>query len=1069
MYRKIALVVALVAMCGTVLTSASDIVDLGPQITAVEMGQNDRGDQVIQVTVSEVRLDAVEIDGQQWAVPRVPEGSNLMERSLPSLPFLESLYLLGRTDGIELRLTGVETTEIDLGALDFSGVAPSKGHFDRSIDPDSVPWTFDPDVYSGGKPFPSGVVWVDAPTIAGPWRSQSFRIPVATWDATTNILTVVEQATFAVIPVAEASNPRLGPDRAPTTLFGSMAGAVNASVRNTRSTDPGRLLILAYDDFIDEVQPLADWETLVGYPTLLTPLSTVASTPTATQIMAYIQGLYDSPEGLASIILVGDYAQIPNFQGDNENADCDPCYTKLEGNDNLPDASISRISAQNGADVTIQVDKILHYEQQPDTGGAATWYDHAFGIAGDDSGGSPSYYDWERMDFLRDVLIDPEYTFTEFDQLYHSPSKAQVTASIENGTSVGFYIGHGSDTSWVTSGYSVNDVHGLVNGEMLPVIWSVACVNGNFRYNNECFAESWLRQEGGGAVLFEGATTNESWVPPCDAQRGFVDAIRLETDFTVGAQHIAGKIECMTTNGSNDSSEGNKFMEQSHLFGSSVLWPRTVEPMAIETPENFSVGGGVASLTVEVADGPLTKAGAAIVNFYTTDGNTITSVGSGLIDATGTVQAAVSAEPTHCHIHGHNLIPQSFELAAQNDGRVNLDSAVYSCSSTAAIRVADANAGSSAGSIDTLNVDVSAGGAPISVVLTESGADTGFYDGTVVLGTDLMVGDGDTLTVTYQDAETGSGPQTKTATATIDCVPPGIGAIQTSADHESLTISFFTDEPGTTLIRWGTTTPPTTLVADGALVDGAHTVTIEGLAPCARIFFEVGSTDAVGNTTLDTNGGAFYSADTLGWSVYFEETMDADPMWTIDNGSSINGWEFGAPQGLGGANYGQPDPASGSTGDNVYGVNLDGDYDNNLGDNQLKLTTPAIDLSEATAVQLSYRQWLNVESPTYDHARVQVSIDGGGSWTTVWENDGEVTESAWSEQTIDLTSIAVGQSDVRIRWTQGSTDSGWQYAGWNIDDVRLEGSAPCAGIGSLFVDGFESGSCGEWSMEIGGQ
>ena len=229
-----------------------------------------------------------------------------------------------------------------------------------------------------------------------------------------------------------------------------------------------------------------------------------------------------------------------------------------------------------------------------------------------------------------------------------------------------------------------------------------------------------------------------------------------------------------------------------------------------------------------------------------------------------------------------------------------MDGTVYSCSSTAAIRVADANVpGSTAGVIDTLNVDVSAGGPPISVVLTESGADTGFYDGTVVLGTDLMVADGDTLTVTYDDADTGAGPETKTATATIDCAPPGIGSIHSSADHESLTISFVTDEPGTTLIRWGTTTPPTNFLTDDALIDGTHTVTIEGLDPCARIYFEVGSTDAVGNTTLDTNGGAFYAADTLGWAVYFEETMDADPMWSIDNGSNGNGWEFGIPQGAG--------------------------------------------------------------------------------------------------------------------------------------------------------------------------
>ena len=46
--------------------------------------------------------------------------------------------------------------------------------------------------------------------------------------------------------------------------------------------------------------------------------------------------------------------------------------------------------------MTVQVDKILHYEQQPDTGAAGEWYDRVFGVASNDSGGSPSYHDWER-------------------------------------------------------------------------------------------------------------------------------------------------------------------------------------------------------------------------------------------------------------------------------------------------------------------------------------------------------------------------------------------------------------------------------------------------------------------------------------------------------------------------------------------------------------------------------------------------------------------------------------------------------------------------------------------------
>ena len=144
-------------------------------------------------------------------------------------------------------------------------------------------------------------------------------------------------------------------------------------------------------------------------------------------------------------------------------------------------------------------------------------------------------------------------------------------------------------------------------------------------------------------------------------------------------------------------------------------------------------------------------------------------------------------------------------------------------------------------------------------------------------------------------------------------------------------------------------------------------------------------------------------------------------------------------------------------------MNLNGDIPPNLNENELKLTTPVIDLSDATSVQVRFQRWLGVERDTYDNARIRLSVDGGSTWQTVWENGGDtIDENAWSEQVIDLPAAA-GQSDVQIRWTYGSTDGSWNYSGWNIDDVIVEGSIPCAASGMIFVDDFEDGTAGSWS------
>jgi lysyl endopeptidase len=162
--------------------------------------------------------------------------------------------------------------------------------------------------------------------------------------------------------------------------------------------------------------------------------------------------------------------------------------------------------------------------------------------------------------------------------------------------------------------------------------------------------------------------------------------------------------------------------------------------------------------------------------------------------------------------------------------------------------------------------------------------------------------------------------------------------------------------------------------------------------------------------------------------------MSSDPDWDMQGQ-----WAFGVPTGGGGNDHGGSDPTSGATGSNVIGYNLNGDYTNDM--SETHLTTLAIDCSELSAVSVKFQRYLNVEQPSYDHAYVKVSTDGS-SFTTVWENTAEITDSSWSLQEIDLSSIADGASTLYVRWTMGTTDSSWLYSGWNIDDVEIWGLSP---------------------------
>ena len=227
--------------------------------------------------------------------------------------------------------------------------------------------------------------------------------------------------------------------------------------------------------------------------------------------------------------------------------------------------------------------------------------------------------------------------------------------------------------------------------------------------------------------------------------------------------------------------------------------------------------------------------------------------------------------------------------------------------------------------------------------------------------------------------------------------------------------------------------------------------------------------DALGNASSDTNGGAFYGVDTAGWGTFFSESFDSDPGWTIDNGGfPTTGWAYGVPTGQGQDGYGGPDPDGRVHRDRTSMASTSQGTSPPMPRTTRSSSPHRCSISSAaTSVQLRFQRWLGVERDTYDHARIRLSTDAGASWQTVWENDGTtIDDTAWVEQVVELPT-AVGHDRVQIRWTYGSTDGSWNYCGWNIDDVVVEGARPCEETSMVFTDGFETGDCWMWQLAFG--
>ncbi len=115
-----------------------------------------------------------------------------------------------------------------------------------------------------------------------------------------------------------------------------------------------------------------------------------------------------------------------------------------------------------------------------------------------------------------------------------------------------------------------------------------------------------------------------------------------------------------------------------------------------------------------------------------------------------------------------------------------------------------------------------------------------------------------------------------------------------------------------------------------------------------------------------------------------------------------------------------------------------GNYSNNR---NTSLTSPVLDLSDYTNVELNFWQICDTEAG-YDYCRVEISTNGGSTWTEVAAYDG--SSSTWEEITLATPSLD-GQASARVRF-RFTSDGSVVDDGWHLDDIVVRGSgAACGG------------------------
>ncbi len=588
----------------------------------VELISSNDSQTTIKVKVNAYSLDKVKIDGTNYVIVNTNDATRILEQGAPDLPKFSQSIIIPDAGATKCEVISSKYIEIE-DVL----VAPSKGNFTRDIDPSTVAYNFGK-AYSKDAFYPGELASLFDPYILRDYRGQSVVFTPFHYNPVTKTLRIYTDFVVTISKTNEASINNFERTKSVTKVDRQFQTIYKRQFLNyetnryTAVPEDGEILIICHPDFLEPMEPYVSWKIQKGIQTTMIDYSTLGS---SSAISAYVDNFYAN-NNLTYLLLVGDASFVPTINaaaGHSDNS-----YGYISGGDSYSEVFVGRFSAENVAHVQTMVERVIDYELTPDM---SDYYQNSIGLSSNQGPGDDNEMDYEH---IRNMQLDLNaYNYTGAYEFFDgsqggldasgNPTASAVGTALNTGAGVLLYTGHGSNTSFSSSGFGNTNVNSLTNTGKLPFIWSVACVNGNF-VPTTCFAEAWTRaehnNEPSGAIATLMSTINQSWDPPMCGQDEMVDILTESYSNNIlrsfGAISMNG---CMEMNDEYQS-QGTSQTDTWNIFGDPSIMLRTAQPIALTATHSPSAFLGSTQFTVNC---PVDDAIAAI-----TVGNEIYGVGT---------------------------------------------------------------------------------------------------------------------------------------------------------------------------------------------------------------------------------------------------------------------------------------------------------------------------------------------------------------------------------------------------------------------------------------------------------
>ena len=601
----------------------------------------------------------------------VPKKLSTAHAGEPDLPMTGIPLMIGDKARMKARV-------LDAQYMDFEGieVAPSKGDFPRTIDPETVPYTYG-ECYSQDAFFPASNLDLYEPYIIRDFRGQNMAVYPFAYNPVTKTLRVYYNMTVELYKVdnkgentiesRRSNEVKMNPD------FQSMyqrhfLNYEAASAKYTPITEDGDLLIICYDSYMSYMTDFVNWKKTRGINTTMVGTSTAGSTYSA--IQTYIKNQYNANNNITHVLLVGDVAQIPGYTysggGSSYAGKGDNAYGQIVGSDIYNDVIIGRFSASSTDRVTTQCNRAITYERDLTT--SATWLSKAEGISRKEGGsGHNSEDDYQHMDNIRTDLLN--YGYTTVYQRYanltgYDGSSSTISSDINSGVGMVNYTNHGQETAWGANSsgyiyYANSHVNALTNDNKLPFIFSVACLVGKYDHSSDCFAEAWMNATNGsnptGAIGTLMSYISQPWIPPMWAHDECIDIIvgsgTASNMHTFGGVSINGLFGIFDHYSTSEQQAVGTYQAWI-VYGDPTLTIRTKTPTAMTVTHDGTIAPSASSYAVTVSNGNGAVATITDAN-HNILGKATVSNGSANISINGTL--TVGTNLTLC-VFGYNKV-----------------------------------------------------------------------------------------------------------------------------------------------------------------------------------------------------------------------------------------------------------------------------------------------------------------------------------------------------------------------------------------------------------------------------